>query len=150
MISTGLLLITTAILVVGYFQLQAFKKANKIEFTYRVYMDFFIFLNKPDNSDLKLWMFGKDVEVKDKDIRIGDILEKFEAMNSLMKTGSMDDGIFYDTMGFYVEKSFSAHNPSAMEYIDNARKEEKNNLKKTSDLYDGTIALWRKVKYMSV
>ena len=138
-IQIGMLFVTLAILLVGGTQLFLLRTDRKVDFTYKVYMDFLELLK--NNPDLKDWLFGKTPmnEVKDYEFRIGDLLEKFEAVATLRKKGSIDEDLMYSLLSYYVELAF---NNGAKDYIENLRKEESENILYSNDLFAGTEKLF--------
>jgi hypothetical protein len=140
-----MLIVTTLILVVGWWQLRNFREEKRIEFGYKVYTNFFSFLDMDKNKDIKDWLFGKEPKINDWD-RLGDLFEKFEVVYTFMKKNLIDDELFYDLFSFYIEKAFSAKNPSAQEYIEYARKKEEGKIGKTDDIFIGVERLYKKIK----
>ena len=142
--------ITVFIFVVAWKQWRLFRKSQLLEFTHRVYMDIFNFLNEERNRDLKDWLFGRK-EFKDKKERLGDLFEKFEAVYSLMKRKLIDDEMFYDLIGYYIEMSNSKENkPKAADYIKFARDEaKKKGVIKTDDIFIGFYRMLEKIQKIS-
>lgn len=129
-------LLTIVALLIAYFQLTDVRKQKKIEFTYSLYRDFFNYLNNKENRDVKNWLFGIETSEIDK-IKIGDLLEHFEALWSLKKQKMIDIGIAYDLFGYYIVKASKAVNPTADEYINELKILEQQNLVFRDDLFEG-------------
>ena len=69
---------------VGLYQLIQLKRGKRIDFTYKVYMDLFNFLNDSRNQDIKDWLLEKDNYQPippDQYFRLDDLFEKFEVKN---------------------------------------------------------------------
>jgi hypothetical protein len=130
---------------IGYVQLRNLRREKKIEFGYTLYNDFFQYINAEKNKDLKDWLFGKGNKIEDVD-RIGDLLEKLEAVYTYRKQGMVNDELFYDLFSFYIEKVFAAKNPSGAEYIAHVREIEKGNIVKTNDIFIGVEIMFEKIK----
>jgi len=146
-----MLLITLAILIVGWFTLAQNRKDKKIEFTYKVYTDFISFINQPDNKDIKKWLYGLTT-IEDKDdnyIRLGDLFEKFEIVYSLIKAKSINDEMWYDLWSYYVEQASMATNPTYKEFFDSYRDSDKDKVEKTDDIFIGFEPMVRKAQRMS-
>jgi hypothetical protein len=150
-IAIGMLITTIAILWVAWSQLSQIKKDKRVEFTYKVYMDFFAFINEERNKDLKEWLFGRDkaaIAEKDYD-RLGDLFEKFESVNTLLMCNSLDENVFYNLISYYIEKAFVAKKPTADEFIASVRKHETKKIGgDTSDIFQGSEELYKKVMKM--
>jgi len=142
--------ITVFIFAVAWKQWRLFRKAQLFEFTYRVYIDFFSFLNEERNNDLKDWLFGR-IELTGKMERLGDLFEKFEAVYSLMKRKLIEDEMFYDLISYYIELANSKENkPMADDYIKFAREEaKKKGVIKTDDICIGFYLMLEKIRRMS-
>lgn len=150
-IQIGMLLITLAILLVGYWSLSQSRKDKKIEFTYKVYMDFLAFLNMPENKDIKGWMYGlNSIELSaENKIRLGDLFEKFEAIYSLLKAGTINDEIWYDLISYYVEKASTSVKPTYMEFFKTYQEGDKDTVIKVDDIFKGFHYMLDKAVYMS-
>lgn len=145
--SFWMLIVTTIILIIGWLQLSQFKRDKKVEFTYKVYMDFFNFLNEGKNTDLKNWLFGDEKIPETEYIRLGDLFEKFESVYALLIQNSLDETVFYELISYYIEKVFAAKNPSAKDFIEFVRKDDEPKIGgPTSDIFQGTEKLYEKVK----
>jgi hypothetical protein len=143
------LIISCLVLFVAFRQFRRLIKDKKVEFTYKVYSDFFNFLNDKENKDLRLWLFGDKSALKDEN-KIGDLLEKIEVVYTLSKRQSIDDEVLYDLISYYIEKIFKATNPTAKDYIIKARDLERKHLRKADDLFIGCERLRDKVEQMSL
>ena len=142
--------ITVFIFVVAWKQWRLFRKSQLLEFTHRVYVDIFNFINEERNIDLKDWLFGRK-EFNDKMERLGDLFEKFEAVYTLLKKKIIEDEMFYDLIGYYIEMANSKENkPTADDYIKFAREEAKQKgVIKTDDMFIGFYLLLEKIRKMS-
>ena len=92
LIDLSLPIIASLALYVAYRQLKDIRKHQMIEFTYQLYRDFFNYLNDEKNKKQKDWLFGlapSDID----EVKIGDLLEQFEALWSLQSKGLIDDDI---------------------------------------------------------
>lgn len=149
-ISLLMFAITVFIFLVAWKQWRLFKKSQLSEFTHRVYIDFFNFINKEKNNDLKDWLFGR-TELKGKMERLGDLFEKFEAVYTLMKRNLIEDEMFYDLISYYIEMANSKENkPNADDYIKFARDEaKKKGVIKTDDIFIGFYLMLDKIGKMS-
>ena len=141
LIDLSLPIIASLALYVAYRQLKDIRKHQMIEFTYQLYRDFFNYLNDEKNKKQKDWLFGlapSDID----EVKIGDLLEKFEALWSLQSKGLIDDDIAYDLFSYYVLKASVATAPSASEYISRLKREDRECLREyTDDLYVGYNSL---------
>jgi hypothetical protein len=125
-------ILTILVLIIAYYQLRDFRLHKRIEFTYDLYRHFFNYLNDPLNKDVRAWLFGATVEHIDKN-KIGDLLEQFEAVWSLQNKKLVEKDVVYDLFSFYILKAAQAKKPSALEYIEYVRVEEKKVLVGYSD-----------------
>jgi len=143
-IDLALPFLTLVALFLAYFQLTDLRKHKKIEFTYQLYRDFFIYLNEEGNSDQKTWLFGGEVNNID-ETKIGDLLEQFEAIWSLQNKKMVEKDIVYDLFAYYITKASHAKNPTAKEYIEKLRIEETNTLGYTEDIFIGYETLLKQI-----
>jgi len=133
-------------LLVAWWQLRDIRKHRRVEFTYQLYRDFFNYLNDEKNRDIKGWLFGQDVVNLD-GIKIGDLLEQFEAVWSLQTKDLVDEDIVYDLFSYYIMKASNTANPTASAYIDQLKLEEKECLVGyTDDLFVGYENLLRQME----
>ena len=128
--------LTIAAIIVAYFQLIDIRKQKKIEFTYSLYRDFFNYINNNENQEIKNWLFGISKNETDT-IKIGDLLEHFEALWSLKRQGMIDTDIAYDLFGYYIVKASKAINPTTEEFICELKELEQQNLGFRDDLFEG-------------
>ena len=130
--------VTFSILLMGSIQLYFLRNDRKVDFTYKVYIDFMVFLK--DNSDLKEWLLGKTATDKlSNEYRAGDLLERFEAIWALKGKSAIDEDIMYALISWYVEMAFET--AKAREYIKKARSE--NEISYPDDLFAGTEKLYQ-------
>lgn len=127
-------------LVIAYYKLKDLRVHKRIEFTYDLYRHFFAFLNEERNGDIKRWLFGEEVADLDL-VKLGDLLEQFEAVWSLKKKGMVDNDVFYDLFSYYIEKAQAAKNPTPFEYVEALKMEEMQALGYTKDLFEGFFKL---------
>jgi hypothetical protein len=136
------LLLTIIAIVFAYYQLLDIRKHKRIEFTYQLYRDFFNYLNEEKNKDQKDWLFGVVVPNIDK-IKIGDLLEHFEAVWSLQNKSLVEIDIVYDLFGYYILKVSAAKCPSVVEYIEELRIQEP---EFSADLFIGFESLLKQMQ----
>ncbi|MEP7195446.1 MAG: hypothetical protein ABI851_02935 [Saprospiraceae bacterium] len=138
-------ILTIAALIIAYYQLVDIRKQKRIEFTYQLYRDFFNFINEERNCDIRKWIFGEEVKKIDRN-KIGDLLEQFEAVWSLQNKRQIENDVVYDLFAFYIFKAEQAKNPSALEYIEQLRIDEKNLLEFSNQLFIGYESLLSQMK----
>lgn len=148
-ISTLSFLVAFAILIVGGIQLFRIIKDKRVDFTYQVYRDLFQYLNDPTNENIKEWLFeGKNYKEipKDQYYKLGDLFEKFEAVNSLAKQNSLDEQTFYSLISFYVDMAASDKKTlTADMFIKSERESYKSKIPYSANLYDGFYKLRKRI-----
>ncbi len=131
--------------IIGLVQLSNLQKSKCIDFTYKVYIDLFNWLNDPKNTDIKEWLLEKDNYKSipiEQYFRLGDLFEKFEAVNVLQKRSSLDEETFYALISFYVD--MAAHlekRPTAREFIKTERLKHEKKIPVTSNVFAGFYKL---------
>jgi hypothetical protein len=138
-------ILTIVALVIAYYQLLDIREHKRIEFTYQLYRDFFNYLNETENKELKDWLFGTEVKNLDRN-KIGDLLEQFEAVWSLQNKNLIEEDVVYDLFSFYILKAAEAKNPSALQYLEQVRIEEKGLVGYADDLFIGYEYLFQIMK----
>ena len=139
-IETAILIITTIGVVFAFVSIRDIRRQKRIEFAYQQYRDFFNYLNTPENKDLRSWLFGEEIVIEDKN-RIGDLLEQFECVANYYRRNLIDEHMVYTLFAFYVLKVFAAKNPTAFEYIESVRMEEKEVVYAVDTIFAGIIWL---------
>jgi hypothetical protein len=151
-IGLGTLIVTAYIAYYGRKQLLQFIADKKADFTYQVYIDFFNFINKSENSITKAWIFGSNEKPIDRFIgdeenpewvKISDVLEKFEAVAVLWKKHSIDEDIFYGIISYYLDSANKkTKNPNLHDYIKIERQADKDaGIPNPEHTFGGTLYL---------
>jgi len=97
---------------------------------------------------VKEWLFvgiNRKPFHKDEWYKLGDLFEKFEAVESLSRLGFLDEAVFYDLISYYITMAVAAIEPTADEFIEDERKYHKGKIPYEGNLYDGFYSLKDKV-----